>query len=242
MDAIKVLIVDDEPLARELLESYLLKMPGYSIVATCANALEAFAIISRQDVDLMLLDINMPEMSGIDFLKTIKDPPLVIFTTAYSQFAVESYELDAIDYLLKPVVFDRFIKAIGKASALLKASREPDVKAIQRATGNDDILFVKSDGKMIRIDLRELWFVEGLRNYIRLWTPQGKIIVHSTMKSFEDHLAPLPGFLRISKSYIVNIRHISEIDGNTIRIKGESVTIGSTYRDELNKLLDTHKL
>lgn len=242
METIKVLIVDDEPLARELLESYLLKMPGYSIVGTCSNALEAFSTLSRQQVDLMLLDINMPEISGIEFLKTIKNPPLVIFTTAYSQFAVESYELDAVDYLLKPVVFDRFIKAIGKATSLLKATQEPDIKAIQRASGSDDILFVKSDGKMVRVDLAELWFVEGLRNYVRLWTPQGKIIVHSTMKNFEDHLATLPGFLRISKSYIVNIRHISEIDGNTVRIKGESITVGSTYRDELNKLLDTHKL
>jgi len=243
MDLLKVLIVDDEPLAQELLETYLLKMPGVQIIGKCANALEAFAILSKQQADLMLLDINMPEISGTDLLRTLKDPPEVIFTTAYSEYAVESYELNAIDYLLKPITFERFIKAIHKASDVIRnGSKNTGVKTVKDMSNKEDILFVKSDGKMIKIDLTHLWFVEGLKNYVRLWTNEGKIIVHSTMKHFEDQLAGMPHFVRVSKSYIINIKFVSEIDGNVIRIKGEMITVGSTYRDEINKLIDGYKL
>ena len=170
MSDIKVLIVDDEPLAQDLLESYLLKMPGFVITGKCKNALEAFSVISKQPVDLMLLDINMPEISGMDFLKTLKNPPKVIFTTAYSQYAVESYDLNAVDYLLKPITFDRFIKAIHKLTTELPASNSNESRSQKSSMSDKDILFVKSDGKMIKIDLAQLCIVEGLKNYVRLWT------------------------------------------------------------------------
>ncbi len=238
----KVLIVDDEPLARELLQNYIRKMQGIELTGVCANALEAFAVLNRQAVDLLLLDINMPEINGMDFIRALKTPPKVIFTTAYSEFAVESYNLNALDYLLKPITFDRFIKAVNKATDLINKERElsTETKA-SLAPGADTLLFIKSEGKMVKIDLKELWFVEGLKNYIRLWTDHGKIIVHSTMQNFEDQLKDHPFFIRINKSFIVNLNYVSEIEGNIMRVKGEMLTVGNTYRDDLLKIIDKHK-
>lgn len=191
-----------------------------------------------------MLDIDMPEINGIEFLKTIKDPPHVIFTTAHSQFAVESYEYNAIDYLIKPVSFERFMKAINKLLELIQSEIKnaaadypapvPDQK--------EDIIFVKSNGKLIRVDITGLYFVEGLRDYVCLWTEKQKIVVHSTMKHFEELLARYPYFLRVHKSYIINLNYISEVDGNSIRIREQFITIGNTYREEINKLFDKYKL
>lgn len=242
--AFKVLIVDDEPLAQELLEAYLQKLPGFELVGKCSNALEAFSMLNKQPVDLMLLDINMPEINGMEFLKTLKTPPKVIFTTAYANYAVESYELNALDYLLKPITFERFFKAINKATEVLQPTRpaEQPTTPSNTATPKDNILFVKTEGKMVKIDLAQLWFIEGLKNYVRLWTDSGKIIVHSTMKNIEEQLAAYPMFVRVSKSFIINIKYVSEIDGNIIRIKSEIITIGNTYRDEVHRLFDGYKL
>ncbi len=238
----KILIVDDEPLARELLQNYVQKMQGLELAGVCANALEAFAVLNRQAADLLLLDINMPEINGMDFIRALKNPPKVIFTTAYSEFAVESYNLNAADYLLKPVTFDRFIKALNKATDLI--TKEKDAVTERKgniATGADTLLFIKSEGKMVKIDLKELWFVEGLKNYIRLWTDHGKIIVHSTMQHFEDQLKGYPFFIRINKSFIVNLNYVSEIDGNVMRIKGELLTVGNTYREDVQKIIDKYR-
>jgi DNA-binding LytR/AlgR family response regulator len=241
MQEVKVLIVDDEPLARELLEAYLSKIPGFKLIGKCSDALEAHAVLAKEACDLLLLDINMPEISGIDFLKTLKNPPKIIFTTAYSKYAVESYDLNAVDYLLKPITFDRFIKAIHKVTDLLpqELNNAPVNKALPQ---QDDIVFVKSNGKMVRIMLSELWFVEGLKNYINLWTNNGKIIVHSTMKNFEEQLEGLPSFIRINKSFIVNLKFISEIDGNCVRVKDQLLTIGNTYRNEVKHIFERYNL
>jgi DNA-binding LytR/AlgR family response regulator len=199
-------------------------------------------LLNKQRVDIMLLDINMPEITGIDFLRTIKNPPKVIFTTAYAEYALESYELDAVDYLLKPVPFDRFLKAINKAAEAIKSSEKPVLNEPSTAINvSDKLMFVKSGGKLIKVDLSKLWFVEGLKDYITLWTEQGKIVVHSTMKHIEEHLISNPNFARVHKSYIVNLDHIDEVDGNMIRIKGQSVIIGNTYRDEIYNILNRYK-
>jgi len=238
----KVLIVDDEPLAQEILEAYINKIPGLEIAGKCKNALEAFSVLNKQEINLMLLDINMPEISGIEFLRTLKKPPMTIFTTAYSEFAVESYELDAVDYLVKPISFERFLKAINKATELLHAAKGGNAPAVTMSNTGESLLFVKSEGKLVKIDLSKLWFVEGLKDYVRFWTETGKVIVHATMKSIEEQLSGVNYFVRVSKSYIVNINCIKEIDGNTIRIKEQEVIIGSTYRDEINKLFNSYKL
>lgn len=247
MKTIRVAIVDDEPLAQEILETYLAKLPGFVLVGKCKNALEAFSLLNREAVDMMLLDINMPEITGMDFLKTLRNPPLVIFTTAYPQFALESYELDAVDYLLKPIAFDRFMKAMNKARDIMQASVKHTEPVAAPASAPapaapDNVMFVKSEGKLVKIDLPSLWLVEGLKDYIRLWTEQGKLIVHSTMKNMEEQLASLPYFVRVNKSYIVNLRHITEVDGNIIRVKSENITIGNTYREEVHRLFNQYKL
>ncbi len=239
---IRVLIVDDEPLAQDVMETYISKLPDLELVGKCNNALEAFSLLNTTKVDLMLLDINMPEISGIDFLKTLKNPPRVIFTTAYSEYAVQSYELDVIDYLVKPISFERFFKAIGKAKEFIEASASGHQKQGTVIDTKENFMFVKSDGKLVKIDLAKLWFVEGLKDYIRLWTDTGKIVVHSTMKNFEELLSELPMFLRVNKSFIVNIKHVSEVDGNVIRIKNEMITIGNTYKDKVSQIFDANKL
>ncbi len=240
----QVLIVDDEPLALDILESYIQKMPGLQIVSKCRNALEAFAVLSKHHVDLLLLDINMPEISGIDFIKTLKDPPLVVFTTAYSQFAVESYELNALDYLVKPISFERFLKAINKSNDILQSASLKSENIVTTTSGHtgDNIMFVKTEGKLVKIDLSHLWLIEGLKDYVKLWTDTGRVVVHTTMKNIEDQLAGLPQFIRVNKSYIINMQYISEVDGNVIRLKDQVVTIGNTYRDDVHRLFDKHKL
>lgn len=240
---LQVLIVDDEPIAQEIMEAYVAKVPGIALAGKCTNALQAFQALNKQQVDIILLDINMPEITGIDFLRTIKNPPKVIFTTAYSEFALESYELDAVDYLLKPVAFDRFLKAMHKAIDAATATAKPvaTTTAAAPASASEKLMFVKSGGKLIKLDVTQIWFVEGLKDYVALWTAQGKVLVHSTMKHIEEHLSQYTNFTRIHKSYIINLDHIDEVDGNTIRLKGQSVVIGSTYRDAVYLLLDRYK-
>jgi DNA-binding LytR/AlgR family response regulator len=237
MDRIKTLIVDDEPLARELLESYLRRLPQFELVGLCANAMDAFLILGKQTIDLLLLDINMPELSGIDLLKTLKNPPRVIFTTAYDAYAVESYEHKAVDYLLKPITFSRFMKAVHKLEEHMQAATP--ALAFGKA---DNILFVKSEGKMVRVSPEDIWFIEGYKNYVRLWSSREKLLLHNTMKHMEEWFQSNPLFIRISKSYIVNLRFVSEIEGNCIRIGTESLAIGATYRDEVKKLFERYQL
>jgi len=237
MEPIKTLIVDDEPLARELLESYLRKLPQFHIVGVCTNAMEAFVILSKQTVDLLLLDINMPELSGMDLLKTLKHPPRVIFTTAYDEYAVESYEHQAVDYLLKPITFSRFMKAIHKLEEAMQPAPSPS-----SGTLADNILFVKSEGKMVRVNPDEIWFIEGYKNYVRLWSAREKLVLHKTMKNIEEWFQHNPFFIRISKSYIVNLKFVSEIDGNAVRVGSEALAIGTTYRDEVKKLFEKYQL
>jgi DNA-binding LytR/AlgR family response regulator len=238
---INVVIVDDEPLAQEILKQYLGKIGTFEIAGVCKNALEAFALLNRQKIDILLLDIDIPEINGIDFIKSLKNPPLVIFTTAYSNYAVESYELNAVDYLLKPISFDRFLRAINKAQLLLQPSAKPSVPA-ENNTGMEKILFVRSDGKWVKVDLTKIWFVEGVKDYIKVWTDTGRVVIHSTMKNFEEQLSPFTNFIRVHKSYIVNLEYIQEIESNSIKIKDQIIAIGTTYREEVHKRIDGYKM
>ena len=246
MKKIRTLIVDDEPIAQEILETYISKIPELELAGKCKNALEAFSILNKGETDLMLLDINMPEISGMDFLKSLKNPPLVIFTTAYSEFAIESYELNAIDYLLKPISFDRFLKAIDKTIKLIQpgTSTIPSLaKGLEMLQENSaNLIFVKSEGKLIKIDLSQLWLVEGLKDYVILWIGDSKVIVHTTMKNIEELLQNNSHFIRVHKSHLVNIRFISEVWGNSIKIKNQTIIIGNTYKEEVDKMLDEYKL
>lgn len=231
----KVIIIDDEPLAREILQNYVQKIPSIFLVGSCKNALEAFSIISKNKVDLLLLDINLPDILGTDFLKNLKNPPMVIFTTAYSDYAIESYELNAIDYLLKPISFDRFFKAINKAKYIFD-NANTEIKTIQNE------IFVRSEGKWIKIELDKLWLVEGLKDYLRLWINEERIVIHSTMKNFEEQLEHYPFFIRMHKSYIINLKYIEEVENNTIKINQKVLNIGETYKNNFTVVFNKFKL
>jgi DNA-binding LytR/AlgR family response regulator len=246
MKKIRTLIVDDEPIAQDILETYILKIPELELAGKCRNALEAFSMLNKVQTDLMLLDINMPEISGMDFLKSLKNPPHVIFTTAYSEFAIESYEQNAIDYLLKPISFERFLKAIDKTVKIINSESSENTASITThgtaAENANNLVFVKSEGKLIKIDLNQLWLVEGLKDYVQLWMDDTKVIVHSTMKSLEELLLSNPHFIRVHKSYIINMQYIDEVWGNSIKIKNQTIIIGNTYKEEVNRVLDGYKL
>jgi DNA-binding LytR/AlgR family response regulator len=235
----RVLIVDDEPLAAEVLQVYLAKLPDMELVATCRNALEAFAMLNKQPIDLLLLDINMPELNGIDFLKSLKQPPQVIFTTAYTEHAVTSYDLGAVDYLVKPIAFDRFLKAIQKVNV---ATSQTQQHTTPTDAGASKTLFVRSDGKWLKIDVTKIWFVEGLKDYVRIWSDEGRVTVHSTMKNFEEQLKPFQHFARVHKSYIINLNCIDETDESSLLIKKQLIPIGGTYRDEVIQLIHRNRL
>jgi DNA-binding LytR/AlgR family response regulator len=240
---INVLIVDDEPLAQDVLETHILRMPELNLVAKCSNALEAQKALEEHSIDLMFLDIQMPQVTGVEFLKSLENPPLAIFTTAYSNYAVEGFELNALDYLLKPVSFDRFSKAVEKAKeqiALRKTAEaaEADVEEV-------DHMYVKSDKKLIRVKYSDILYIEGLKDYVIIRMEVGRLITLQTMKSLEDKL-PSKIFRRVHRSFIVAIPKIHAIEGNMIEVveKGQPkhLPIGKNYRDELLDLIDKNRL
>lgn len=230
MRTIRVIIVDDEPIARDILKVYTGKLPQLQLVATCKNAVEAMELLKSESTDLLLLDINMPGMSGMEMIKQLSNPPLIILTTAYSQYAVESYELNAVDYLLKPFSFTRFEKAIAKAAELLERKKE------------DDNIFVKFDGKLVKIAINELELIEAVKDYVKLYTSDRVLMILSTMKNMEEQLSPYPQIVRVHKSYIVNIAHIREVSGNTIYTSSHEIPIGNTYKEIVIEVFNKNRL
>lgn len=241
---INTIIVDDEPLALDVLETYIEKMPDLHLVKKCSNAFEANEALKEFDIDLMFLDIQMPQLTGIDFLKTLTDPPLVIFTTAYSNYAIEGFELNATDYLLKPISLERFIKAANKAVEQIELRRKENAAHFE-TNSPEDFTFVKADKKYVKVKYSEVLYVEGLKDYVIIRTEKGRVITLQTMKSLEDKL-PHKIFKRIHRSYIVNIDQVQAILGNMVEIieKGQPkhLPIGKNYRDELLALVNRNKL
>ena len=246
-----VIIVDDEPLALDVLETYIQRMPNLTLVARCNNAFEANDALKNNEIDLMFLDIQMPQLTGIEFLKTLSKPPMVIFTTAYPNYAIEGFELNALDYLLKPISMDRFMKAVNKATEqyeLHHREASPSPSGITVGVANPeaaDYIFVKADKKLIRVNFSEILYIEGLKDYVIIRTETGRIISLQTMKSLEDKL-PMGQFVRIHRSYIVGMDKIHAIVGNMVEVseKGmpKHLPIGKNYRDELLEMIDKFKL
>lgn len=239
---IKTLIVDDEPLAVEILETYVRQIPGLQWVASCNNALEANALLNSEPVDLVLIDIQMPQMTGIELIKSLEKPPKVIFTTAYPEFAVEGFDLNAVDYLLKPIDFNRFLKAVNK---VLKEASPGEEKGKESSLANTDFIFVKADKKLVKIDYEEIKFIEGLKDYVIIYTDQNRIVTLQTMKSLEEKL-PERLFVRVHRSYIVNVHKIHSIHGDDIEIlvKGQSkqIPIGNNYSENLNRIINKNRI
>lgn len=239
---IKAIIVDDEPLALDVLETYIEKMPDLSLVAKCENAIEANEALKNNEVDLMFLDIQMPQITGVEFLKSLTNPPAVIFTTAYPDYAVEGFELNAVDYLLKPISLDRFMKAVNKVSE--KMGKKPnDGSGIVEMEG--DFFFVKADKKLIKVDFDDIIYIEGLKDYVIIRQEAGRVITLQTMKSLEIKL-PESTFKRVHRSYIVNINKINAVVGNMLEVteKGQTkhIPIGKNYREELLNIINLKRL
>jgi DNA-binding LytR/AlgR family response regulator len=228
---IKTIIVEDEPLAREGLKSYIREIEFLDLVAICENALEANDAISSQNPGLMFLDIQMPKITGLDFLKSLKNPPLVIFTTAYPNYALQGFELDVIDYLVKPYAFDRFLKAVNKA-------REMHLLKNQQSTSENtkDHIFLKVDNALKRINFADILFVEGMENYIAVHTHEGRFITLMTMKSMEESL-PSQVFLRVHKTYIISKPKVKGIVGNEIDMGVKKIPFSRSRRNEIIEAL-----
>lgn len=242
------IIVDDEPLAQDVLETHISKVPSLNLVAKCANAIEANERIHNEEVDLIFLDIQMPEVTGLDFLKSLKNPPAVIFTTAYSEYALEGFNLDVIDYLLKPISFNRFMKAVNKAldhATLKQGARkiQPSVAAAAEDENTEagDFIFVKSDKKILKVKLGDIYYIEGLKDYVMIYTDEGRIITLQTMKNLEERL-PANRFLRIHRSYIISINKLQSVVGNAVEIKNKLLPIGKNYKDAFFELVQKHNL
>lgn len=227
------LIIDDEPLAQDVIEHYILKTDFLSLQGKCSNVLQAFSVLSKTSPDLLFLDIHMPEIDGLSFIRTLKHPPKIILTTAYPQYALEGYELNVVDYLLKPISFERFLKAVNK----VREQHQPPAPEQPVPTPGNGALFVKSDGKYVRVNCADILYVEGLRNYLMIHTTQQKIIAHSTMKNIEEELAGYASFIRIHKSYLVNKSCITEIEGNMVKLGQTELPVGSVYKNELLRLI-----
>ena len=243
---INVIIVDDEPLAQDVLETYIEKIAELNLVQKCSNALEANEALKTHDIDLMFLDIQMPQLTGIDFLKTLSKPPLVIFTTAYPNYAIEGFELNALDYLLKPISLERFMKAVNKAMDRIDLERKDSAAEIVDAGGeNLDYIFVKADKKLIKVNYSDIIYIEGLKDYVIIRMDKNRIITLQTMKSLEEKL-PSHIFKRIHRSYIINIEKINAIVGNMVEVveKGQPkhLPIGKNYREDLLAIINKNRL
>lgn len=233
---IKALIVDDEPLAQNVIQQYAKKLPQLSIEGTCNDAICAHQFLQEKEIDLLFLDINMPKLSGISFLKNLINAPLVIFTTAYSEYALEGFELNAIDYLKKPFSFDRFCKAVFKVEELLQLKHASQT---QKTTAEiqTEFLFIKSNKRTIKVKFSDICYIEGLGDYIQIHSENQKLVTNLSMKKIVS-LLPENRFYRIHKSYIISLDKIELIEGNMVQIKKNKLPVGNSYRHDFMEFIN----
>jgi DNA-binding LytR/AlgR family response regulator len=231
---LRCLIVDDEPLARKGMEDYVRAVDFLEVAGAASDTAEAEAILRSTGIDLMLLDVQLPNQSGVQFLRSLESPPLVILTTAYSEFALEGYELDVVDYLLKPIPFDRFQRAATKARDYAEYLRE------RQPDGNT--LFVKVDGRLERLSMDEILIVEGLQNYVIIHRNSGKLIVYMTLSGMMEQL-PQDKFMRVHKSYLVGLAKVSAIEGHNLRVGQHLVPVSRALKDEvISRIVGANRL
>lgn len=226
-DVIKCLVVDDEPLAVEGLVDYIEETDFLITAATARNAVQGMQILSEQKIDLLFLDIHMPKMSGIEMLKQLKNPPEVIFTTAHREYALDGFELDCVDYLLKPISFPRFLRAVNKVKTKIADSASGPLESAH--------FYVKENGIFVKINYDDILYVEGVKDYIFIHTEQKRRMVHMTMKSAEEQLGER-GFMRVHRSFIVNPEKVSALEGFLLHIRDKKIPVSKSYR---NQVLDT---
>ena len=230
----KCLIIDNEPLARELIKSYIEKLENFEIITECSNAVKALESLREKPVDLIIIDIQMPEISGIDFLKSLKNPPKIIITTAYREFALDAFELDALDYLLKPVSFERFLKSINK---YYRTNRD-EIKIMNGPCPDQNtFIYVKENKRVIKVYMKDIRYIEGLSEYVQIYTDKKKVVTKTSLITLDDKL-PSEQFLRIHKSYIVSIPRIESFTANTIEIAGKELPIGRSFKNAVLSALN----
>lgn len=231
---LKCLLADDEPPALQVLEKYISGMPQLELVASCTNAFQAMEVLQKKKIDLLFLDIQMPKLSGISLVKTLKYPPKIIFTTAYKEYAVEAFELDAIDYLIKPVSFERFLKAVNKVLHQNNAGApEPEDEAITNTPG---FLYFRADRKMVKVFLEEIIYIESLKDYVKIYRANERpLIVKQSITALEAML-PQNHFVRIHRSFIVSVSKITAFTSHDVEIGAIELPIGRLYSSNIQKL------
>lgn len=239
--SLRCLIVDDEPLAHDVILKYIQDIPFLELSGQCYLATEALAFLNKHSVDLIFLDIRMPKLSGLDFLRTLQHQPLIIITSAYEEHALESFDLDVCDYLLKPFRFDRFLKAVNRALATYTLKQQggtPQPLPVQQQPKSEPAeIYIKSDKKFVLLRLEEVYYLESLGNYVKVWEEQRFLLTSRTLSSFESQL-PEDTFVRIHKSYILNKKFVHYIEGNTIRLKnGKQLPLGKNYKHVVKQLV-----
>lgn len=230
---IRCIAIDDEPLALDLIKDYTERIPFLSLESLFENGMEVLDWLKSHSVDLIFLDIMMPDITGIQFLEVLRNKPLVVFTTAYEEYAVKGFELDVVDYLLKPISFDRFLKAVLKVQDRLLSENSNGIDQLEKQKikhAEKDYIFIRTEGVLKRIDLNSICFIEGMKDYLRIHTDKEKIM---TLMNFQEMLDLLPGnrFIRIHRSYIVHIDCIEAVESKTVRIKQQRIPISKAYRD-----------
>lgn len=226
----KCLVVDDEPLARDLICSYIRKLENFETVAECGDAMKAMQVLREQKVDLMFMDIQMPQITGIEFLKILKHSPKVIITTAYREYAIDGFELDVVDYLLKPITFERFLKSVNKYYQETQEEVQGTAPISEVFQSDEAFIYVKENKRVIKVHLNDILYIEGLSEYVQIYTDKKKIITKTSLTNLDDKL-PNDGFLRIHKSFIVSLSRIEAFTAHTIEVPGKELPIGRSYKN-----------
>jgi DNA-binding LytR/AlgR family response regulator len=235
---IRCLIIDDEPLAREILKQHIAGVEALELVGTCGNAVEAISFLKEQAVDLVFLDIQMPQLLGTNFIRTLKNPPRVIFTTAYRKYAVEGFELDAVDYILKPITFERFLKAVNKVLQMnLKTEQVPSSVKENRTETKNSFLYFRAERNMVKVFFSDILYIESLKDYIKIITTNKTIVTKYVLSTLEEML-PGKEFIRIHRSYIVAINKIDSYNSDSIKIGKYELPIGRIYKIDVNRILN----
>ncbi len=233
----RCLAVDDEPPALEVIKNYIDQIPSLELVGTCINAVQALGIIQKESIDILFLDIQMPQIMGTEFIRTLKNPPKVIFTTAFRKFAVEGFELNAVDYLLKPISFERFLKAVNKIMENHSPYHSSAVMVEKGTKASEAFIHLRADRKVIKVSLNEILYVESLKDYIRVVTTNKTIITKISISSLEEML-PKDLFARIHRSYIISLNKIESYTSELIEIAKKELPVSRMYKHELSKILN----
>jgi DNA-binding LytR/AlgR family response regulator len=242
MRSMSCIIIDDEPIARNILKEYIQRDDRLLLLQDYSNASDALRELNLKKPHLIFLDIKMPRISGFEMLRSLPRHPQVIFTTAFREYAVEGFDLNAVDYLLKPFSFERFLQAINKAYTLLSSELSAEHPAASTSTDNqDNDLFVKSNGKLIRIVVKDIFYIEALKEYVRIFTPGTTTVVYQTMQNLEERL-PKNAFFRIHRSYIIGLQHVQAIEGNSVLVNGTQLPVSRYCKEEFMNRVAKNKL